>query len=788
VAKLVILKIGKGSFEGGYPIILQIGDENSRPQSEVIGELPPNKELPWHFHHWQAIYRSLDLCARPIGLPKPTSKIATVEECMQAAKSLEHCLNSWLQSESFRPIRENWLEKLQKTEQIRVIFQTEDYQLQKLPWHLWDLIERYSHAEIAISSLGYEQVSYFLKPTSSVKILAILGDSTGIDIEIDRAILEQLPRANVEFLVEPELKDLTDSLWKRNWDILFFAGHSSTLGIGNQGKIYINETESLTISQLKYALRNAVASGLKLAIFNSCDGLGLARELASLQIPQLIVMREPVPDRVAHTFLKHFLKAYAVGKSLYLAVREAKERLQGLEGQFPCASWLPIIYQNPAETPPTWQELMGKRCEGKHRSNNSPNPRTATRNSKLHPLLPICVSLATAALVMGVRYLGKLQPLELQALDQLLQLRPNELPETRLLVVKITEEDVQAQRQEKPQGSLSDQSLLKLLRKLEAYQPRVIGLDIYRDYPVRQDLPDLVTLMQKSKHLVSVCRVSESESGNPGISPPPELSHNRSGFSDLVVDPDNVVRRHLLSLTPPPSSPCNAKYAFSVEVALRYLARENISLNFTSDGAWKLGETSFKPIEAHTSGYQNIDALGHQILLNYRVYRSVEQFVPQVTLGELLAGKVNPSAVKDRIVLIGTTAQSFRDSSHTPYTKNNGSRQNLPGVILQAQMISQLLSAVLEGRALLWAWDTWQETIWIWGWSLTGTILAWYIRKVLYLLIATGFAIINLYGICFIFLIHWGGWIPLVPSAIAFISSTTIIAAFPYQLTTKNNS
>jgi len=30
---------------------------------------------------------------------------------------------------------------------------------------------------------------------------------------------------------------------------------------------------------------------LKLAIFNSCDGLGLARELADLHLPTMIVMQ-----------------------------------------------------------------------------------------------------------------------------------------------------------------------------------------------------------------------------------------------------------------------------------------------------------------------------------------------------------------------------------------------------------------------------------------------------------------------------------------------------------------
>jgi len=197
---------------------------------------------------------------------------------------------------------------------------------------------------------------------SKVRILAILGHSDGIDTERDRALLKQLPNADIAFLVEESRKEISDRLWEQAWDIIFFAGHSKTEG--ETGRIYINPTESLTIDELWYALKKAVERGLQLAIFNSCDGLGLAQKLDDLQIPQMIVMRELVPDRVAQEFLKYFLTAFALGTPLSLAVRDARERLQGLEGQFPCASWLPVVYQNPAEEPLTWREMQrGRRSQ-----------------------------------------------------------------------------------------------------------------------------------------------------------------------------------------------------------------------------------------------------------------------------------------------------------------------------------------------------------------------------------------------------------------------------------------
>ncbi len=65
-------------------------------------------------------------------------------------------------------------------------------------------------------------------------------------------------------------------------------------------------------------------------------------------------------DKVAQEFLKHFLKNFAEGQSFYLAVRQAREKLQGLESEFPGASWLSIICQNPVEVPLTWEELRNK--------------------------------------------------------------------------------------------------------------------------------------------------------------------------------------------------------------------------------------------------------------------------------------------------------------------------------------------------------------------------------------------------------------------------------------------
>ncbi|OKH42836.1 sensor protein Chase2 [Calothrix sp. HK-06] len=777
MSKLVILKLGEGNFEQGFHVTLQIGDENVRPSVEITGELPPDPDIKRYYHQWQSIYRSLNLPGRPIGIPKRDIQTATIEDCQKAAQELSWRLNLWLASESFRRIREKWLEKLLPQDNIRVLLQTKDLWLQKLPWHLWDFLERYPNAEIALSTPSYEQVNRTLPESTAVKILAILGNSDGIDTKTDRKILEQLPQADTTFLVEPECKDLTNQLWEQNWQILFFAGHSSSQENCDNGKIYINQTESLTIGQLKYALKKAVERGLQLAIFNSCDGLGLAREFADLQIPQIIIMREPVPDKVAQEFLKYFLEAMIRGESLYLAVREARERLQGLENKYPCASWLPIICQNPADMPFTWQSLI--KTPDISIFKEAPVKRA---NNLVGFSLTLLLSLATTGLIMGVRYLGILQSFELGAFDLLLRSRPTENPDSRILLITATEEDIQAQTQER-RGSWSDESLSKVLEKVEALQPLAIGLDLYRDYPVSKNTPQLAKQLRESENIVAVCQVNDSQKEKIGVAPPPEVSADRLGFSNTLNDKDNIVRRHYLALTPPPSSPCLSSYSLSVQLALRYLHSKGVQLKFAPDGTWQLGKVKINPIEAHTGGYQGINAFGHQILLNYRASPTIETIAPQVTLKDVLVGKLNAAAVKDRIIIIGTTAETFHDYWLTPYVNNESHSQEVPGIILQAQMVSQLISAVLDERPLLSSWSIGNETIWIWFWSNLGCVIVYFLgRQPTYVLVSGGVCIIILYSACFVLLVSFHYWVPLLPAAVSLIISTIAALVFSKSL------
>ena len=376
-------------------------------------------------------------------------------------------------------------------------------------------------------------------------------------------------------------------------------------------------------------------------------------------------------------------------------------------------------------------------------------------------------SIAVCTVVMVVRQLGALQKLELNFFDQMVQLRPDEGPDPRLLVVTLTEEDLRTLGT----TTASDQTLDQLLQKLEQYQPRVIGLDIYRDLPVEPGNAELATRLQLKENIIAVCKVGDS--GSSGVPPPPTVPKSRLGFSDIVVDPNGVVRRSLLFLTPESNSLCPANSSFGIQLALQYLEKEGISAKLTEQEYLQIGSKILTPIKENTGGYQNIDARGYQVLLNYRSQSNVAR---QVSLTDVMAGRIDPIWVRDRIVLIGVTAPSIKDYFSTPYSSGEQDLE-MSGVLVHAQMVSQILSAVLDDRPLFWVWAEWGEVVWIWGWSVVGVSLAWRIRKPLRLGLGGVVALVGLVGLCYVILTQ-AGWIPLVPPALGLVAPVASIIVY----------
>lgn len=425
MGKRVILTLLDGSFAQGFPVILRIQDDNAPAGAEfqIPGQLPSALSISEFFRKWQEDFRTR-VANVPIGQSGSRSR-ATPRRKIQSfsdssAKQLKDELNQWLDSDltQWRRIRDSLQQHLNPSDEIQLVLQTHDTQLRQLPWQAWELFNtHYPKAEIVLSTTSYQSSRRTPAVSKKVRILAVLGNSKNINIQFDQQVLGRLQAqgAEIEFLDRPTKKHLIEKLWdEQGWHIFFFAGHSYSEE-GEIGWFEINQNESLEIDELKNTLGIAIERGLQLAIFNSCDGLGLANQLTALQLPHSIVMREPVPDRVAQEFLEYFLTAFAGGHSFYESVRLTRRKLEDTWNKiYPGISWLPVICQSSAAVSPNWRQLQQEVSSSSDNlkdenhvydtanSISKNRPKKARLNSKLWLGSSVLITLMLATVLAGV--------------------------------------------------------------------------------------------------------------------------------------------------------------------------------------------------------------------------------------------------------------------------------------------------------------------------------------------------------------------------------------------------
>ncbi len=356
MGRIAVLRIFNCNLLEGFSFVeLVIINRETGQNRSVRGSLPSAttlQELLEQFHEiqteWGRHYRwwrEIEAADDPL-----TNQASGVVQAIKAA------LDDWLDSEDFRRIREDIIRCYRQLERLTI--QTDNQDLERLPWSRWNVIDNdwdSSGVEVALANNPRRYENQLRKP---VNILAILGSDTStnspenrehpifvnllnllskltrilgfqgiiesvmnqngmlpenqdsnINLSVDKKLIQNLPGAKTVLLERPTLDQFHDAL-DNNWDILFFAGHGQRIEEGDDARLHISETESVTIENLIFSLRDATEKGLKIAIFNSCWGLGIPRQLSdhNISIPYLIVMREPLHDRLAHKFLERKLQ------------------------------------------------------------------------------------------------------------------------------------------------------------------------------------------------------------------------------------------------------------------------------------------------------------------------------------------------------------------------------------------------------------------------------------------------------------------------------------------------
>ena len=362
------------------------------------------------------------------------------------------------------------------------------------------------------------------------------------------------------------------------------------------------------------------------------------------------------------------------------------------------------------------------------------------------------ITLLVAVPIFLFRWGGLLQRAEWTMLDQFFQWQPVPVEDQRMAIVTITESDIS-----KRGWPLNDRLLAQAIKQIKTQNPKVIGLDLVRNLPLEPGNRELVKLFQTTSNLFGIEKVIE-----PRIDPPPILEMKQQvGFADLSQDLDGAVRRALLTVE---LSSGNFRESLAIKLALSYLQSQEIVLESLPEHKVRLGKAIFNRFTANDGGYIRADSGGYQILLNFR---GTEQHFRTIELEKVLNNQISPDFFRDRVVLIGVTAESLKDLFDTPYSGGLfPTPEQMPGVIVHANIVSQLMSSAMDGRTLIHTWSDPVEYAWIFGCILLSTGLSWWIKspKLIILgLILSSSVLIG--GFYLAFIVGW--WLPIVPSLLA---------------------
>ncbi len=378
------------------------------------------------------------------------------------------------------------------------------------------------------------------------------------------------------------------------------------------------------------------------------------------------------------------------------------------------------------------------------------------------------ITLITSLGVLGLRELGAWQPIELKGLDYLFQLRPSEAIDDRIVIVEISEDDIQRQGK----WPWSDQIFASLINKINDAKATVIVIDKYLDIPISEGRKNLVQAIKKAGNVVNVTFIAQQD--RRGINIAKDLVDiSDQGFANVVTDAGLIPRRALLAVD------YDSLALQAVKVYLNKKSKASIDFdpankNFTinSNSVTKI----IPRVQKNYGGYHNIDPSGYQTLLNYR---GKERTFKHISAVDLLLGKVDPKILSNRIVLIGVTAVSVKDSYSTPFSTGEDTGI-MYGVEIHANIMSQLLSATLDNRPFIQVWGREWESLWIVLWTLAGGVLAIFSPMVLRnlgILLILGFTLSLFVYAAFINAL----WIPFFPAIAGLILANTLVVSYEFS-------
>lgn len=340
------------------------------------------------YGNWQRAYKSF--YSQSLRGKAQLSEAITLTEVdwrfklAQAEAKLLTEFHAWLQCQELYEIRAEIAQVSRRAgpdaefDFVDVFITTNSPTLDALPWETWEIAKEGGVQNAIRIIRAPKQIRHApVSPRAGKpRILVIAGDDTGLELTSDLQSSRQQLKGKAELtslgwkISSQEVAELKQQLLdaladEQGWDAILFFGHSdgsSTLG----GELALAPNSWIGIKEIEHHLVEAKQRGLQFALFNSCDGLQIAETLINLGLSQVLVMREPIHNRVAQQFLVDFLKGLAQHQDVYEAMSGAVRSLKADHNlSYPSAFLIPSLFCHPQAdlfwvSPKNWKTTVKK--------------------------------------------------------------------------------------------------------------------------------------------------------------------------------------------------------------------------------------------------------------------------------------------------------------------------------------------------------------------------------------------------------------------------------------------
>ena len=390
----------------------------------------------------------------------------------------------------------------------------------------------------------------------------------------------------------------------------------------------------------------------------------------------------------------------------------------------------------------------------------------------------IVPGILTIGLVCLLRLSALLQSQEWMTLDTFSRYCLVQTHPVRITLVTVDEQDYQTTG-----FPLSSDILAKALTNLQAYQPRVIGLDIFRDLPQEKGQDMLQEILAMTTNDVAA-EVAFDTEPMMRVQAPQGVPTGQIGFADVAVDSDGKLRRIVLRSEREHSTieQTVSRESFSLKLAKQYLSAQGVEADIAL----------LPRFYANSGGYVRAEAGGAigntQMLLNFCM---LQQPYDTLSLREVLSGDIDADKLRDRIVIIGKRATQSKDSfitsaaRQTLYSQQVANRPHptkiIYGIEVHAHATEQIIGTLLGNNCALYTWNETTEYLWIVVWGVVGMAVSVLLRSpwksVVVLIVMT--LLLNLLSY---WLLTQTWWIPVVPAVLSLCSAGLITAFFDREM------